>query len=42
MLDVVKKKLLKPIEFKLFEVMLSVTDFCVSNFIKNNNRVEFL
>jgi hypothetical protein len=36
------KKLLKPIEFKLFEVILLVTDFCVLNFIKNNNRVEFL
>jgi hypothetical protein len=35
-------KLLKPIEFKLFEVILSVTDFCFLNFIKNNNKVEFL
>ena len=36
------KQLLKTIEFRLFEVILSVTDFCVLNFIKNNNRVEFL
>ena len=36
------KQLLKTIEFRLFEVILSVTDICVLNFIKNNNRVEFL
>jgi hypothetical protein len=33
---------IETIEFRLFEVILSVTDFCVLNFIKNNNRVEFL